>query len=41
MVDAGKHVEQNRAETVDIGNRGKIYGCVTGLFGAIKPAVRT
>src|SRR5436190_24379899 len=29
---SGKHVEQNCAETVNIGSWGKIDSCVTGLF---------
>jgi hypothetical protein len=33
---SGKHVEQNCAETVNIGSLGKIDGCVTGLFGGDK-----
>src|SRR5213592_385571 len=33
---SGKHVEQNCAETVNIGSWGKIDGCVTGLFGGNK-----
>src|SRR5204862_2977545 len=33
---SGKHAEENCAETVNIGNWGKIDGCITGLFGGNK-----
>src|SRR5262249_61884891 len=32
-----KHVEQKCAKTVNIGSRGKVGGCTTGLFGGNKP----